>query len=147
MQVKETRGTSFALLFLNAFRQAATDSGSTAEVQTMFKPRGNIMGVLMWDLELHVAVYVIPAPGIKDMYYVIMSQAHEHATDIDRANNLSIEFREGSRFYEYIGFDMNKDMATVFRQSTEDIITFFDREERPADFTQAVYGEMHYYKV
>lgn len=147
MQVKDAKGTDFALLFLNAFRQFAAESNSNAAVQAMFKPRGNIMGVLLWDLDLHVAVYVIPAPTIPDMFYVVMSQTGEHRSDIDRSNNLLFEFREGTRWYEYTGFDMNKNVIEVFRQAIEDIINFFDREERPAEFAQVVAEKAHYYKV
>lgn len=147
MQVKDAKGTDFASLFLNAFRQAAAEDGSNAIVHAMLKPRGNIMGVVFWDMELHMAAYVIPSPTISDMFHIYMAVPDDYENDIDQANNLFFTFKEGTRVYEYLGFDMNKSASEMFKESVGDLINFFVSMNRPAEFAAVIHEKMHQYKV
>jgi hypothetical protein len=142
MKVVETKGSEFARHVVSTLKREIESNGddSDVEISVLYKPRGNIAGVLLYDCVNEVVVYVIVAGDKPGHFLVWTALAGETRSLLNEANNLSFVFIEGAKVYEY--------EAKELLVAIEDIRALFREEKRNVErHFEVIHGRDQYYPV
>lgn len=145
MQLVQANGTGFILSFFDQVERMLRRDQRPATVTSMYKPRGNIMGLLLTEYDdtfnVHAVVYVIIVPHKPERFAVYMSAQGNNSHEHDECGNHMFTFMDGTKVFEYQFEELGDACA--------DIVEFFKTEQTPAlkrDFT-AIVNDHQYYTV